>query len=102
MGWEIQKGESERRFSACLTRSAGLTLDRDTPSGSVKLAFVGSRSGRETVLKCDQSCGSTELAWVSRVLLTIHSARGRLLLALWNRLWIWRSSARGSVTQRLL
>ena len=79
------KGESERRFSACLTRSARLTLDRDITTGSVKLACVRSRSERETVLKCDQNIGSTELAWVSRVLLPIHSASGRLLPSLWNR-----------------
>ena len=46
-----------------------------------------------------ERCGSTELAQVSRVLPPIHSPSGRSLLALWNCLWIWRPSARGSVTQ---
>ena len=73
--------EFELRFSACLTRSAGLTFDRDTPSGSVELACpksrserktvlkcdqFRSRSERKTVLKCDQSCGSAELAGAER------------------------------------
>ena len=66
---------------------------------------MGTRHGRmpEVNVKpfssVTERCGSTELAQVSRVLPPIHSPSGRSLLALWNCLWIWRPSARGSVTQ---